>query len=340
MKLTFAIARSGVPDAEDIFVEAAATVKDADSEEELRNFFQNCEAASPRHNGVTVGTLFYDASQYGAEFRSVETPSSMRARLPPDKRKPLKGGTYSPDEALELLNSHYLIGKTDQEVGIFRIKDDGPLAFTPPNNSSSTLPISSSDCPVDQPSQPVEKFWKESPQRHQRKIVFKPGGTTEPDEFNLWRGFGVEPRKGWQKQRRLLRHIRQIICRRDKAKFKYLIRWLAWAVQNPDKHPGTVIVLKSRKQGTGKSTLGVVMLKFSGHTVRSLMTRTGCLDGSTIGLNPSVSSSAEEILWAGDHKTTDKLKSMITANTIRIERKHGGAVVRYQTGCTHDDNKP
>ena len=46
-----------------------------------------------------------------------------------------------------------------------------------------------------------------------------------------------------------------------KEKFKYLIRWLAWAVQNPDKHSGVVIVLKSREQGTGKSTLGVVMLK-------------------------------------------------------------------------------
>ena len=28
-----------------------------------------------------------------------------------------------------------------------------------------------------------------------------------------------------------------------------------------DEHPGVVIVLKSRRRGTGKSTLGVVMLK-------------------------------------------------------------------------------
>lgn len=33
---------------------------------------------------------------------------------------------------------------------------------------------------------------------------------------------------------------------------------------------------------------------------------------------------AEEILWAGDHKTTDKLKSRITADTFQIERKNGG----------------
>lgn len=33
---------------------------------------------------------------------------------------------------------------------------------------------------------------------------------------------------------------------------------------------------------------------------------------------------AEEMLWAGDHRTTDKLKSRITADTFQIERKNGG----------------
>jgi hypothetical protein len=50
---------------------------------------------------------------------------------------------------------------------------------------------------------PADKFWKENPNRHQRKLVFKPGGTADPCEYNLWRGFGVQPRRGWQKQRRL-----------------------------------------------------------------------------------------------------------------------------------------
>ena len=42
---------------------------------------------------------------------------------------------------------------------------------------------------------------------------------------------------------------------------------------------------------------------------------------------------AEEILWAGDHKTADKLKSRVTANTIQIERKKEVPSVRYQIGC-------
>jgi hypothetical protein len=166
---------------------------------------------------------------------------------------------------LELLNSHYLVGKSEQEVAIFRIKRDGSLAFAPPEQFKLDVgnifvqPAGESAKPIS-----VEKFWKEHPQRHERAIVFKPGGTTQPDEFNLWRGFGVEPCKGWQKQRRLLRHIWKIICRRDRSKFRYFIRWLAWSVQNPDKHSEVVIVLKSRMQGTGKSTVGAVMIKIFG----------------------------------------------------------------------------
>ena len=68
VKLTLAIARSGVINAEDIFVEAASIARDADTVEELRKFFQDCENADLRKDGVTVGTLFYVASQHGADF--------------------------------------------------------------------------------------------------------------------------------------------------------------------------------------------------------------------------------------------------------------------------------
>jgi hypothetical protein len=251
--ITTAVAVSCAPHAEEIFVKHASAVENADPDDVLGQHFARCK--NDADGRITVGTLIALAQQNGANFDAWKRQAPSIAPLPPEKRKPLKGGTYNPTEVLELLNSHYLIGKSDQEIAIFRIKDDGLLAFTPTDQfkldvanifvrtGGSTKPVT------------VEKFWKESPQRHQRKIVFKPGGTTGLDEFNLWRGFGVEPREGREKQRRLLRHIWQVICRRDKAKFKYLMLWLAWAVQNPDKFPGTIIVLKSRKQGTGKSTI-------------------------------------------------------------------------------------
>lgn len=243
------------------------------------------------------------------------------APLPP-KRKPLRGGVYSASEALELLNSHYLIGKSEQEVATFRIRNDGLLAHTPPEQFKldvANIFVRTSGGST----KPAEKFWKENPNRNEKVIVFKPGGRTEPYEYNLWHDFAVEPSKGWQKQRRLLRHILNIICRGKKDKFKYLIFWLAWAVQNPDKQAGTVIVLKSRREGTGKSTLGAVMQKIFGQHGAIIDDSDRLLGQFNDWLQFVSFILADEILWAGDHKTADKLKSRITADTFQIERKHG-----------------
>ena len=259
-------------------------------------------------------------------FKSFETKTGAGSSAPPpQKRKPLRGGTYSQADAVALLNSHFFIGKNNQETGIFRINDDRTVAFMPPDQFK--LEIQNIFVELSRGGSaklmPAEKFWRESPQRHERVIVFKPGGTTEPHEFNLWHGFGVDARKGWQKQRRLLRHIREVICRRDKEKFKYLIRFLAWAVQHPEKHSGVVVMLKSRKQGTGKSTLGKVMLDIFGQHGALIDDKERLLGRFTDWLENICFVQAEEILWAGDHKAADKLKSLITGDTIQIERKFG-----------------
>ena len=92
-------------------------------------------------------------------------------------------------------------------------------------------------------------------------------------------------------------------------------------MQNPDKHSDVVIVLKSRKQGTGKSTLGVVMLKIFGPHGALVDDKDRLLGRFNDWVETVCFILAEEILWADDHKTADKLKSFITANTIQIERK-------------------
>jgi hypothetical protein len=76
-RIVLAIARSGVSNAEDIFVEAASTAKDADPEEKLRKDFQNCESAKPNTESVTVGTLLYIARQYGADFTQWKRANSV-----------------------------------------------------------------------------------------------------------------------------------------------------------------------------------------------------------------------------------------------------------------------
>jgi hypothetical protein len=67
-KVTTAIARSGAPDAEDIFVKHASRATDADSEEALRQHFLRCAQKRPGTPEITVGTLLLQAAQHGADF--------------------------------------------------------------------------------------------------------------------------------------------------------------------------------------------------------------------------------------------------------------------------------
>jgi hypothetical protein len=178
----------------------------------------------------------------------------------------LGGGIYPPQTAIALINEHYCIGTTENDVAIYRIADDGTLSFVKTDEFKLHVANMQVEVWLDNRRKifAASKHWMESKLRNQKAIVFKPGGTNKPNEYNQWRGFGIVARKGFQRQRRLLRHIYEVICRSDKQKFKYLMRWLAWAVQNPDKPAGVVVVLMSRKQGTGKTTLGAVMLDIFG----------------------------------------------------------------------------
>jgi hypothetical protein len=223
------------------------------------------------------------------------------------------------------LNRHYCVGTTEKEIAIYRIGTDGSLTFIRPED----FKLHVANMHVEFSAGGVVKrklastVWMQSQLRHEKRIVFKPGGTVNPGEYNQWRGFGISGRKGWQKQRRLLRHIREIICRRDRAKFKYLLRWLSWAIQNPEKHSGVVIMLKSRKQGTGKSTLGKVLLDIFGKHGALIDDKERLLGRFADWLETVSFVLAEEILWAGDHKAADKFKSLVTGDTIQVERKFG-----------------
>jgi hypothetical protein len=68
-KLVTAVARSGAPHAEDIFVKYASRAKNADTDDALRQEFSRCGASQPSGDRpITLGTLLHIAQQYGADF--------------------------------------------------------------------------------------------------------------------------------------------------------------------------------------------------------------------------------------------------------------------------------
>jgi hypothetical protein len=92
----------------------------------------------------------------------------------------------------------------------------------------------------------VSKRWFEWTGRRQylgRGVVFEPGRPLEiqNDMLNLWRGFGVVPKSGdWSLMHA---HIFNVLCSGDQQLCDYLIKWMAYAVQHPDKPIDVAVAL-------------------------------------------------------------------------------------------------
>jgi hypothetical protein len=227
------------------------------------------------------------------------------------------------------MNSWFMVSERDGEAGIFRVEDDGTLTYLNIDSFRLLLANLSVLLPSANPQSSgklvsIDGFWLRHPQRRWcSRIVFDPSNTIGADEYNLWRGFPVSPVPGFQKQRRLLQHIFRIVCRRDKKKFKYLMKWLAWAVQNPHRPAEVLVVLQSSAEGSGKSSLGNVMLQIFGQAHGLLVDDKEQLLGTfNSHLETTCFVLGEEVLRAGDHKTADALKSRVTASVIPIEAKY------------------
>src|SRR5262249_16163492 len=79
--------------------------------------------------------------------------------------------------------------------------------------------------------------------------------------YNLWQDFAVEAKKGsWKLTKK---HIWMVFCNKDKKKFKYVMRWPAWLVQNPGSRAESVLIFRG-KRGAGKGFLFTQLVRLFG----------------------------------------------------------------------------
>jgi hypothetical protein len=170
---------------------------------------------------------------------------------------------------------------------------------------------------------PAATWWVQCPQKEVFDgVLYDPEGRlTRPGERirNLYRGHAIEEAKGsW---RRMRRHIWKVICRRDPKVFKYLIRWLAHAVQHPGTNPEVMVVLRSTKEGAGKSSLGKWMLKIFGpHGLEATEWEQVFGNFHDDLVNRSFVL-LEEPMFPGDHQAAAVLRARLTSGTISINPK-------------------
>ncbi|WP_424361413.1 primase-helicase family protein [Methylocystis parvus] len=169
------------------------------------------------------------------------------------------------------------------------------------------------------------RYWLESADRRQYLggVTFDPGKRHKPDQFNLWEGFGVEPKKGGWKRFRT--HLYKVVCRRNKKCFKYLIRWLANAVQHPERQ-GEVVVVMRGDEGVGKGFLGRAMAFLFGRHGMQISSAKHLVGNFNAHLQDCCMLFADEAFFAGDKQHIGVLNAIVTERTLTIEGKGKDAV--------------
>ena len=169
-------------------------------------------------------------------------------------------------------------------------------------------------------SEPVGKLWWSSSKRRQFEgLTFQPGKPEIVGKFlNLWSGLAKEPIKGeWS----LLRsHIENILACGSAEAAQYIINWCAYAIQYPER-PAEVALVLQGKRGTGKGTLGNLMLEIFGQHSLPIRNPYQLVGNFNAHLRNTVFVFADEAYWPGNKGAEGALKGLITEPELFIEPK-------------------
>jgi len=180
----------------------------------------------------------------------------------------------------------------------------------------------------DEKSIHILKFWINSINRKEyRKIIFEPG-LKDDINLNLFIGFNFDKIPDYvvnkEKIKYILIHIKEVLCNNDGKSYDYLVKWLAYILQYPNKKMGVAIVCKSQ-QGAGKN---LFFENFFGDMIIGRKHSICVADPSQVvgKFNGSVENKVftvvNEIKAESDMiKMSNLLKSLITDGTQKIEKK-------------------
>jgi hypothetical protein len=200
---------------------------------------------------------------------------------------------------------------------VFHNKDSFLLRYS---NRFATIKITNRQGAAVEAEVPLGQWWLNHPDRQQyRGITFQPDAPKEVNDcLNLWRGWGCKPRKGdWSLIRK---HINEVLANGNPDFSEYIIRWIAWAIQNPDKRAEVALVLIGEK-GAGKGTLVRILEVIFGQHCFQVSSTEEVVGRFNSHLEDCILFVADEAYWGGDKRCVGKLQTQITEPMIAIEHK-------------------
>ncbi len=167
----------------------------------------------------------------------------------------------------------------------------------------------------------LRKWWWDHPQRSDyRGVSFEPGGplVLADNLLNLWRGWGVVPKAGdWSRMRW---HIENILAGGDSRAAEYVLRWSAYGFQHPNR-PAEVALIFRGPEGCGKGVFGRAVRTIYGPHGFQISQPRHLTGNFNAHLWTCCFLFADEAFWAGDRQGEGILKSLITEDTLMIEKK-------------------
>ena len=182
----------------------------------------------------------------------------------------------------------------------------------------------------------IEKTYAEIWMASEKRAMYD-GLTMEPGKprqvqhgistyYNMWVGWPIESAEGnWSRFRN---HILEVVCNGDESLFEWVLDWMAFALQEPGKMPGTAIVMRGG-EGTGKGTFAQVFGALFGRHYQQVTHSDHLVGKFNSMLEDAVLLFADEVTYGGDRRTAGVLKAMVTEPTMNIERK-GLEAVRFR----------
>ena len=156
-------------------------------------------------------------------------------------------------------------------------------------------------------------------------VVFLPAKKAPDNYFNTWRGFSVQPQQNDALLGRIHKHTREVVCAGHQDLYDYILNWIAYTIQNPDKPAGAAPVLRGEK-GSGKGTLGRFLKDIWGNHGLHIANAKHLVGNFNGHLNDVCFLYADEAFFSGDKQHEGVLKALVTEPTVIIERKGIDAV--------------
>jgi hypothetical protein len=169
-------------------------------------------------------------------------------------------------------------------------------------------------------------WWLEHPKRRQYSgVVFAPERDV-PAMLNLWTGFGDVTRQQPGSWRLLRRHIWKYTCNKDRDLFRYVIRWMAWKLQNPAL-PSEVAPVTLGLKGAGKSIIWENYARLFGRHAMTVTNQAHLTGNFNAHLIDKVFLFVDESLNPNDKQHDSILKTMLTGKTRVTEAKGVDAIM-------------